>query len=56
MSLLNPYFGEFGGRFVPQILIPALNQLEAAFVDACDDPAFQTQFNDLLHNYAGRPT
>ncbi|AOV97151.1 tryptophan synthase subunit beta [Edwardsiella hoshinae] len=56
MSLLNPYFGEFGGQFVPQILIPALNQLEAAFLAARDDAAFQRQFHDLLHNYAGRPT
>ncbi|EYH86805.1 tryptophan synthase subunit beta, partial [Salmonella enterica subsp. enterica serovar Heidelberg str. N4403] len=33
-TLLNPYFGEFGGMYVPQILMPALNQLEEAFVSA----------------------
>lgn len=56
MTLLNPYFGEFGGMFVPQILMPALQQLEEAFVSAQRDPAFHSEFQDLLKNYAGRPT
>lgn len=56
MSLLNPYFGDFGGQFVPQILMPALKQLEAAFVEAQQDPAFQAEFRDLLVNFGGRPT
>ncbi|MEC5318827.1 tryptophan synthase subunit beta [Brenneria populi subsp. brevivirga] len=56
MTLLNPYFGEFGGQYVPQILIPALRQLEEAFVSAQQDPEFQAEFIDLLKNYAGRPT
>lgn len=56
MSKLDPYFGEFGGQYVPEILIPALNQLEDAFIDAQNDPAFLTKFHDLLKNYAGRPT
>nr|WP_263458570.1 tryptophan synthase subunit beta [Brenneria tiliae] len=56
MTLLNPYFGEFGGQYVPQILIPALRQLEEAFVSAQQDPGFQAEFTDLLKNYAGRPT
>ena len=55
-TLLNPYFGEFGGMYVPQILMLALRQLEEAFVSAQKDPAFQTEFTDLLKNYAGRPT
>ena len=55
-TLLNPYFGEFGGMYVPQILMPALRQLEDAFVSAQKDPEFQAQFTDLLKNYAGRPT
>ncbi|QDF67496.1 tryptophan synthase subunit beta [Shewanella sp. SNU WT4] len=53
---LNPYFGEFGGSFVPQILMPALHQLEQAYLSAIDDPAFNAELMDLLHNYAGRPT
>ncbi|MBW7983217.1 tryptophan synthase subunit beta [Enterobacillus tribolii] len=56
MTLLNPYFGEFGGMYVPQILMPALRQLEEAFVAAQRDPEFQAQFTGLLKNYAGRPT
>ncbi|MCL1122386.1 tryptophan synthase subunit beta [Shewanella seohaensis] len=53
---LNPYFGEYGGMYVPQILVPALKQLENAFVEAQADESFQTEFTDLLKNYAGRPT
>ena len=56
MTLLNPFFGEFGGMYVPQILIPALLQLEKAFVDAQEDPAFIAEFQELLTEYAGRPT
>ena len=53
---LNGRFGRFGGCYVPEILVPALVQLEAAFLDAQDDPAFAAELNDLLINYAGRPT
>ena len=53
---LNGRFGRFGGCYVPEILVPALEQLEGAFLDAQDDPAFATELNDLLANYAGRPT
>ncbi|WP_315569547.1 pyridoxal-phosphate dependent enzyme, partial [Haemophilus parahaemolyticus] len=55
-TLLNPYFGEFGGMYVPEILVPVLKQLEQAFVEAQNDPTFQAEFADLLKNYAGRPT
>jgi tryptophan synthase beta chain len=53
---LNGRFGRFGGCYVPEILVPALEQLEAAFLDAQDDPAFEAELNGLLANYAGRPT
>ncbi|MDV2858366.1 tryptophan synthase subunit beta [Oceanimonas sp. CAM02] len=56
MSLLNPFFGDFGGMYVPQILMPALLQLEQAFVDAQQDPEFDREFRELLAEYAGRPT
>ena len=46
-TLLNPYFGEFGGMYVPEILVPVLQQLEKAFVEAKDDPEFQREFQDL---------
>ena len=49
-------FGRFGGTFVPEILMPALEQLESAFLTAQEDPAFQRDLDDLLRNYAGRPT
>ncbi len=49
-------FGEFGGQFVPEILMPALQQLEAAFLAAQADAAFQRELADLLTHYAGRPT
>jgi len=50
------YFGEFGGMFVPELLVPALQQLEQAFLDSQDDAEFNKEFTDLLKNYAGRPT
>ena len=53
---LNPYFGEFGGQYVPEILLPALDQLEEAFIDARQDDLFRSEFRDLLKNYLGRPT
>lgn len=56
MNKLNSKFGDFGGMYVPELLIPALDQLEQAFIDAQNDPEFQQEFHDLLHHYAGRPT
>ncbi len=56
MSKLDAYFGEFGGQFVPQILVPALNQLEDEFIKAQSDHEFQKEFTELLTEYAGRPT
>lgn len=56
MSLLDPFFGDFGGMYVPQILMPALLQLEKAFVDSQQDPEFEREFRELLSEYAGRPT
>ena len=53
---LSGRFGRFGGCYVPEILVPALEQLEAAFLDAQEDPAFASELNGLLANYAGRPT
>jgi tryptophan synthase beta chain len=53
---LDGRFGRFGGCYVPEILVPALEQLEAAFLDAQEDDAFAAALNGLLANYAGRPT
>ncbi|MEM9130989.1 MAG: tryptophan synthase subunit beta [Actinomycetota bacterium] len=49
-------FGRFGGRFVPETLVPACAELEAAFREAWSDDGFRTEFSDLLNNYAGRPS
>ncbi|MBA3834664.1 MAG: tryptophan synthase subunit beta [Sphingomonas sp.] len=53
---LNGRFGRFGGSYVPEILVPALEQLEAAFLDAQQDQLFAAELNGLLADYAGRPT
>jgi tryptophan synthase beta chain len=50
------HFGHYGGRFVPETLMGPLLELEAAFRAARQDPSFQAELADLLHNYAGRPT
>jgi len=55
-TLLPAYFGEFGGQFVPESLIPALDELEQAFVDAQNDPAFREELATYLRDYLGRPT
>jgi len=51
MTLLNPYFGKFGGMYVPQILMPALLELEKNFVEAQKDINFHKTFFNLLKNY-----
>ena len=54
--LMDGRFGRFGGCYVPEILVPALEQLESAFLEAEQDAAFQAELNELLATYAGRPT
>jgi tryptophan synthase beta chain len=49
-------FGRFGGRFVPETLIPACEELETAFREAWADPEFHAELDDLLGDYAGRPS
>jgi tryptophan synthase beta chain len=49
-------FGPYGGQFVPETLMPALDELEAAYVEARSDPQFMAEFERLLHTYVGRPT
>ncbi|MBN2041989.1 MAG: tryptophan synthase subunit beta [Spirochaetes bacterium] len=50
------YFGDFGGRYVPEMLIPALDELEKAYLDALKDKSFQQEFEHILKTYSGRPT
>ncbi len=49
-------FGEFGGRFVPETLVPACQELEAAFIEAWADPVFRAELDHVLRTYAGRPS
>lgn len=49
-------FGKFGGQYVPEIVMPALNELEEAYKKYKDDPDFQKEFKTYLREYAGRPT
>ncbi|HEX8655043.1 MAG TPA: tryptophan synthase subunit beta [Allosphingosinicella sp.] len=53
---LSGRFGAYGGAYVPEILMPALEELEAAFLAAQQDAAFQAELHGLLTKYAGRPT
>ena len=50
------HFGPFGGRFVPETLIPALDELEAEYALTCQDEAFQRELRETLREYVGRPT
>jgi tryptophan synthase beta chain len=49
-------FGDFGGRFVPESLVPACQELDKAFAEAWADPAFRAELDDVLRGYGGRPT
>jgi tryptophan synthase beta chain len=56
MTKYNPYFGDFGGRYVPELLMPPLRELEEAMEAFLEDPAFVAELASLLEDYAGRPT
>ena len=49
-------FGQFGGKYVPETLMPALSELETALEHYCNDPSFQSELQGLLHDYVGRPS
>ncbi len=50
------HFGPYGGRYVPEVLMAPIEELEKAYLAARDDPAFQRELSELLSTYAGRPT
>ena len=50
------HFEEFGGKYVPETLIPAINSLESLYLEARDDMAFGDELSFLLQHYSGRPT
>ena len=49
-------FGAYGGRYAPEVLIPALDELTAAWLELRDDPGFRGELADLLRDFVGRPT
>ena len=56
MTIANDRFGAYGGRYVPETLIPALDAVEAAFDEAMEDPLYLLELDDLLRTYVGRPS
>ena len=56
MNAVEHRFGPYGGQYVPETLMPALTELEEAWVEAWADPEFRGRFAELLHNYVGRPS
>ncbi len=56
MTVLNPFFGKYGGQYIPEVLVPALDELEQAFIESRTSEKFKTELNELLAKYAGRPT
>ena len=50
------HFGTYGGRYVPEVLMSPLEELERTFLEAREDPPFRAELDELLHTYAGRPT
>jgi tryptophan synthase beta chain len=56
ISEFDGKFGPYGGQFVPETLMPALDELVAAYLDARSDPAFHKELNELLESFVGRPT
>ncbi|MEN2740997.1 tryptophan synthase subunit beta [Microbacterium sp. X-17] len=55
-SASGPFFGEFGGRFMPESLIAAIDELTGVYEEAMADPAFDAEYRGLLRSYAGRPS
>ena len=56
MTVVEHRFGPYGGQYVPETLMPALEELERAWIAARDDPGYRAELDSLLHDYVGRPT
>jgi len=50
------YYGEYGGAFIPEMMVPNIDELRDNYLEILDDPAFREEFSDLLKNYVGRPS
>ncbi|HEY1449707.1 MAG TPA: tryptophan synthase subunit beta [Solirubrobacteraceae bacterium] len=56
IAAVEHHFGPYGGQFVPETLMPALAELEHAWLQACADPSYEAELQGLLRDYAGRPS
>ena len=56
MATVEARFGPYGGRYVPEVLVPGLDELTAAWADAREDPVFRSELDALLERFVGRPT
>jgi len=52
----NGYYGEYGGAYIPEMLYPNVNELQTKYLDIIQSDDFKVQFENLLHDYVGRPT
>ncbi|MEO1383626.1 MAG: pyridoxal-phosphate dependent enzyme, partial [Bacteroidota bacterium] len=50
------YYGQFGGAFIPEMLYPNIEELRLRYLEIMEEPSFQEEFRQLLHDYVGRPT
>ena len=55
-TVANDRFGQFGGRYVPETLIPAIEELERSYEEARRDPSYMSELNTMLKTYVGRPS
>src|SRR4051794_41979305 len=55
-TIVEERFGPYGGRYVPEVLTPALDELSAAWAEARDDAGFRGELDAMLRDYVGRPT
>ena len=55
-TLIDAYFGQYGGQYVPEPLLPVLDELERAYVEAIADPRFLAELDRFQREYLGRPT
>src|SRR5688572_26534960 len=55
-KMTTKHFGPYGGRYVPEMLVPALDELKRAYTGAKKDPKFKRELNQLYREYSGRPT
>ena len=56
MFMKKGYFGKYGGAFMPEVLVPAIGEVERTFLKFSNDPRFLKEMNDYLKDFVGRPS